>query len=890
MSRKGAGRRLFCLPGRGEASTSKTLAAWCSAGDDSTMQAMLLEREAPRAVLDAALASASGGRGRLVFVSGDAGIGKSALVRIFTAQSGRRALMGACDGLRTPRPLGPFIDMGIERDSARAVFDALVEEARPGLTLVVEDVHWADEATLDVIGLLGRRVEQLGALVVVTYRTDELPRAHPLRIVLGDLATAPGIVRVHLEPLSSDAVAALAAPHAVDAGDLYAKTAGNPFFVTEVLEGGAQAVPTTIRDAVLARAARLSPSARDLLDAVAVVPQHLELWLLGAIAPGSRDSLDECLGSGMLRSEKQAVAFRHELARIAVEESINAHTRADLHRRALAALREPPMGRPDLSRLAHHADAAGDAEAVLELAPAAGARAAAAGAHREAAEHYARTLRYAGDLPAAERADLLLRYSYECYVTGRFDEALTAGRTACELRHELGDLIAEGDALRAQSRLLRFVGRTEEAARAGREAVAILEPLGPSHELAMAYANMSHIAVTADDATATLEWGGRARKLAESSGDVEALVYALTNIGIVEFLAGRPEGVAMIEQSARLARDAELDEHAGRALLNLVWWPLRQREYELATRHVGQGLAYCDEHGLDLWRLFFVACRSRLELDGGSWTEAGESAALVLRDPRTWPVPRVFALSVLGLVRARRGDPSVAEPLEEAHALAEPTGELQRIGPVAAARAEAAWLDGDDAAVIDVTRPALELALRRAAWWVVGDLMRWRRLAGARDPVPPDVPPPYAAELSGDSQRAAELWTGLGCRYDAAIALAGAEDEDTLRQALDELQQLGGRPAAAVVAARLRDRGVRGLARGPRPSTRENPAGLTARELEVLALVAEGLRNAEIAARLVLSERTVHHHVSAILRKLAVKTRTEASAEAVRLGLAGQVR
>jgi DNA-binding CsgD family transcriptional regulator len=307
-------------------------------------------------------------------------------------------------------------------------------------------------------------------------------------------------------------------------------------------------------------------------------------------------------------------------------------------------------------------------------------------------------------------------------------------------------------------------------------------------------------------------------------------------------------------------------------------------------RYLEPCLAYFDERGLDLFRHELLVVRARMELEQGRWDEAADTAAFVLRDPRTTPNITVSALTLVGLLRARRGEPDPWKPLGEALALAAPSGLPHLIVPVASARAEAAWLSGRSEVVGETTSAALELALRGRAAWFTGELLYWRWRAGIREAIPPWTAEPYALQIAGAWTRAAERWNELGCPYEAALALVDADDEAPLRQAFDELQELQARPAAAFVARRLRELGATRLPRGPRPSTRENPANLTPRELEVLELLAQGLRNAEIASRLVLSQRTVDHHVATILRKLDVPTRRHATAEATRLGLAAQDR
>jgi DNA-binding CsgD family transcriptional regulator/tetratricopeptide (TPR) repeat protein len=541
-----------------------------------------------------------------------------------------------------------------------------------------------------------------------------------------------------------------------------------------------------------------------------------------------------------------------------------------------------PAGAVDLARLAHHADAAGDAAAVLRFAPAAARDAASIGAHREAAAQYQRALRF--NPPPAQRADLLEGLSYACYLTDQADESIHALRQAIVLRREAGDWRAEGAALSSLSRRLWCGGYLRDAALAGVAAVKLLEGRAEEgHELALAYSNLAQLALNDERLDDTATWSQRALDLAQRIEDTDVIVHSLNNVGTAKLLAGETAGRADLERSLALAERAGLEEHIGRAFIHAGWVATRTRDYDLA-RWFDRGVEVCADLGLEGWRLYVQVYRARYHLDQGRWAEAVADATFVLESARTVPLLHMLALTVLALGRARRGEPDVWPALDEAYVLAKGHDELQFLAPVATARAEALWLEGRHGEVEDETSEVFELAVRRDSGWVVGELAWLRRLAGIRESAP-GAAGPYPAQLAGTEDAAVREWTALGCPYDAALAGVASENEERLRASLTGFQRLGAGPAARVVARRLRQQGRRGVPRGPRPATRENPAHLTRREGQVLALVCAGCSNAEIAARLFLSERTVHHHVSAILRKLGVHSRTQAVSAARRLGV-----
>jgi DNA-binding CsgD family transcriptional regulator/tetratricopeptide (TPR) repeat protein len=605
--------------------------------------------------------------------------------------------------------------------------------------------------------------------------------------------------------------------------------------------------------------------------------------LLDAILPPDACDVEECLAAGMVARDN-AIAFRHELARHAVEESLGMPVRQHLHGRILAALQTHAPGVMPTARLVHHADGAGDSAAVLRFAPAAADEALALGAHRQAAAHLATALGHAATLSAEEKALLLDRLSYECYLTGQIAEALSAREASLALWRAAGNRYKEGDNLRWLSRLAWFTTDKTSADRYAAMAVATLEPLAPGRELAWAYSNLSQLHMLADEPGEALIAGGKALALARTLGDAEIESHVLNNVGTTKLVSQDSSGYDDLERSLALALAGGFHEHAARAYSNLATAAVRGRDFARAKRYFDAGIAYSVERDLYSGR-YMIASRAEFLLAQGDWDRAGEDAECISGDMKIPPVARIPALVVLARIRLRRGDPGVSKALDQAAELAFASGEVQRIAPVVAARAEAAWIAGTLADSLDEIRRGYQMICKISDSWMQGELAFWLWRVGRLKEIPEQIARPWALQIAGDWQDAAAAWEAINCPYERALALSECGSEGAVRAALQIFEDLGAAPMAGITRRKLREQGVRNIPRGSHERTRQNPHQLTRRQLQVLALLAEGCRNAEIASRLFVTEKTVDHHVSAVLEKLQVRSRGEAAAVANRLGL-----
>jgi len=885
------------LPGRDIGSDHLTVRAGPPTIEAVTVLGRTLEeRDGELAALARWWDEAVAGAGRLVLVGGDAGAGKSVLVEEFTRRlRGARLLSGACEPLATPVPLGSLRDMAndlpdsLRRELAGAqdpveVRRLLLEQLRTGdvaTVVVLEDAHWADEATLDLVRFLGRRLKGCRALVMVTYRQDEVGARHPLRVLAGDLATLPVVRRLTVPMLSEAAVARLAAGTDVDPIELYHRTGGNAFFVTQVLGDHQAAVPATVRDAVLARASRLSPGARDALDALACLGTRAEPWLVEAVSARPATDLDECVNRGLLVADGGAVAFRHELVRVAVEAAVAPGRAAELHRAALSLLGSCPPGGVEPARLAHHAQRAGDRAAVLSYTRIAAERAAALGAHREAADHIRRALEVSEPMPPAGRAALLEQLGLEHHLADDLNAALRAWQDAVAGWRTAADPRGQGRALVGLAiTALHLASEIALGQAACDDALALLAGL-PGREYASACAVRAKLSAMGFHNADAVAWGERLM----AAGDPAVEAFALLSIGIGRAQDGDPDGLGLIERSIELALRAGDYDQAG---LGYFWaQPVCaiRRWYERAERWYARALRFTEDHGQEIWRQWVRAFRARALLDQGRWDEAEVMASEVLRSANVDDGRKLISMVVLGRLRTRRGDPEPHLLLDQVRVTtdtAEPVvGWMIGATP---ARAEAAAYVDDTERVRDIVTPALARAERQGEPWLLGELAYWLSRTGAPVPIPTRVAEPYRLQLAGRGREAADRWRDIGCPYEAALALADCHDEEPLREALAVFDQLGAKPMRDITARRLRRLGIRDVPR--RPTGMAHPNGLTVREQEVLMLVADGLRNTEIAQTLFLSTRTVEHHVAAVLRKLGLPNRTEAARYARRNGVA----
>lgn len=860
----------------------------------TTAAGELLERELPLRSLTAALDAAGQGQGAVVVVSGEPGIGKSTLVSGFAAGVADRArvLVGLCDELTTPRPLGAFRDIAAQLPETAAqrlaedhppgeIAGLLVEELRqaPSPTvLVIEDVHWADQATIDVVTVVGRRITALPVLLVLTVRLGELEPDDPLRAAL-DAVRRSTTLHVELAPLTRAAVEHLAG---AEAERIYELSQGNPFFVAELLEHGADPPPPSLANAVLGRVARLEPATRSLLELLSVVPGRVTTEVLDHLEPRWAVAAEPAERRRLLRVDARHVRFRHELTRAAIRSSLPWGRRRQLHRRILEAILH--LG-ADPADVVHHAAAAGAVELAATYALPAGREAAASGAHREALAHLRRAAEGAEDrLEPRERVTLYEDLARSAWLTGELEEALEAASRAIRLADALDDHTTRGRCASLRAHLHWFRGDGAAAWRDTDDAVRSLEATGPSADLARAYAQAAELSMLVSRLDDASRWGHRALLLA--GDDAAVTSRALTAIGGA-LLQLDTEDTTVIVDAVDTARDTGEMEQVVFSLVTLAFVQLLWVRPGDARSHAVQARAYAADEGFDGMTAFIDALLAWLDLREGR-PEAAASRTLPRTGRREDAVSSIAeqqARLVLAELAVRTGADDARTRLDDAAASADRTRKLVHLAPVLELQVEQALTD--DAPLprelfqhlTDTVGPQ-PLASGCGAAHVAA----WAAVCGETTGFQGKAPPPHEAMLAGDWRAAADAFGAVGWQHDRALLLSLLEAPDALEESLAIARSLGAAPLERRVRRRMRSLGL-SVPRGPRASTQANPAQLTDRQLDVLRHVAMGRTNGQVAELLSISPRTVEHHVAGILAKLQVPSRAAAVARAAELGL-----
>jgi DNA-binding CsgD family transcriptional regulator/tetratricopeptide (TPR) repeat protein len=836
----------------------------------------LLERQRQQERLDALLTDCIAGRGRVALVFGEAGVGKSALVDALTLRVADRArvLRGACEDLSIPDPLAPLYDLArnadweigpLSRDApklplfsqALGVFES---SAQPTI-LMIEDLHWADDATLDFVRFLGRRISRSRILLLLTSRDDTAAWQQRIRRALVDIP-AETVARIEVPLLSEDAVAILATEAGRDRSPIYRLTGGNCFFVTELLRAPIDDdLPQTVKDAVLARAERLCPAARSALDAVSVFPRQAEAFALECmLGLAATSDLQECLSAGLLSSSGDGYSFCHEVARRAVEAALTMPMRRRLNQGALEALKRLPS--VSAARLIHHALAARDVTVIREFALPAAEEAARLGGHREAVGHLRTALDFSDESEPAARAKLLELLAFENHLIGRLPEALAVIDEARRIHATLGNPLKVGSCLRLLSRFSYLSGNRETAEAYGSEAVHLLETQQPGADLAMAHSNLAQLAMLADRPETAVAIGWKAVARAEGLGRHDIVSHALNNIGTALGWTSAVEARQCLARSLEIALDENLEEHVARAYTNLACVEINLLDYQRAGEVLRVGIEYCIERDLDTWRDYMRGWQAELLLRTGHWDACAEMAGLVLDNDRAVPLARYPAGLALARLRLRRGDP-LGDLFQQLARFLDRGRELQRLAPFATLMAERAWLgEADTPAALSLIEEAIAMMPNDTLY---REIFTWKALLNGSDKV--EFPKPKS----------------LDAPYESGLSLLGGTQAER-RAAFAIFTNLGACAVIERAGPVLRRSGI-SVPRGPYRDSRQNVAGHTRRQMDVLRLIGRGLSNKAIANSLAISPKTVDHHVTAVLEKLAVKSRGAATAAARNLDL-----